>query len=119
MVAVELRERGEAGVVFPANKLIDVLDVAVGVLQHEQPGAGLGPAGVDGKTGALHVEHRRDAGLAGEVDAVAGEIEHQRVVVARKFRMAEADERDLVGELENVRVLLDRRPRQVHQARRF
>jgi hypothetical protein len=106
VVAVVLRPRTEPGIVLPAHQLIDVLDLPARVLEHQNPGARLGPAGVDGKAGALHVEHRRDIGLAGEVDAVAGQIQHQRVVVAREERMAEANERDLVAELEDGRDLL-------------
>src|SRR5262249_28300969 len=50
-------------------------------------------------------------------EAVAGEIEHQRIVVAREERMAEANEGDLVAELEDGGDFVDERPDQVEQAR--
>ena len=113
-VGIVLRQRRKALGARPAEHFRDIgRAVLARLLQHQHAVVGLDPAGIDGKAGAQHVEHRRYRAHRREIDAPSGEIEHQRVDVEELQPGLGVE--DVLADLEDVVDIGDERPLQVEQ----
>ncbi len=85
-IGIELRQLGEAGLPDAAEHLRDVVDSAVAVdVPDQEAVVALQPAGAFGEQIMVDIEIDRTHAEIGRLDAVAIEIDHQRIGPVRPF----------------------------------